>query len=197
MSIFFRSISSCLLIIDRLRSVTHPQHPHVPCSSQLSHVSGAWQVLKTGVKAKDWRVKIFLCPWNSFFPPWNHQDFPPPHQDQKPRVSLFGVRLHHQGRLSFLCKWKQKLAWRGSTYWKVEREPWVSERNLLWFVFKCISLHVHLWKACDISHLCRSSVLGNQLLARSNFWASTRIFKDLLHRDPPSPTIFSRSCCFF
>lgn len=88
--------------------------------------------------------KSSSAPETPFFPPWNHQDFPPPHQDQKPRVSLFGVPLHLQGRLSFLWKWKQKLAWRGSTYWKVEREPWVSERNLLWFIFKCISLHVHL-----------------------------------------------------
>lgn len=52
----------------------------------------------------------------------------------------FGLSLHLQGRLSFLWKWKQKLSWRGSTYWKMEREPWVSERNLLWFIFKCIAL---------------------------------------------------------
>ena len=140
MSIFFPSVSSCLLISDRLHSVTHLQHTHLPRSSQLSHFSGARQAPKTPLKAKCWRVKIFLCIWKSFFSPWNHQDFLPPRHDQKPGMSLFGLSLHLQGRLSFLWKWKQKLAWRGGTYWKMERKPWVSERNLLWFIFKCISL---------------------------------------------------------
>lgn len=157
--------------IDCVLSPIHST-PAFPVRHSWVTFSGARQVLKTAVKAKCWRVKIFLRPWNSFFPPWNHQDFPPPHQDQKPRMSLFGVSLHLQGRLSFLWKWKQKLAWRGSTYWKVEREPGVSERNLLWFIFKCISLHLHLWKACDTPHLRRSSILGNQSSARSNLWAS-------------------------
>ena len=142
-----------------------------PCSSQLSHLSGARQAPKTGLKAECWSIRIFLRPWKSFFSPWSHRDFPPPHHDQKPGMSLvypsiskavspfFGNGIRNYPQEVILTE-----RWRGSPG---------SVKGIFSGLFSNASLlHLRLWKACDKSHLRCSSVSGNQLLARSNLWAS-------------------------